>query len=165
MQGQGRRIVIDAAAHHLGDEFSKTNPLDPPQPEGGLLERTLELKEVPDDSCFLIMDVVQLVGEHSEPNFSDRIRHGELRTYLAINGKRIDYLNRYLRTNNLAPERIAIPVPAGVFHPGQNTIRLDLTGMANDEKQLDDFGLLQLAVEFRSTTRLVPQTPHEPGHP
>jgi hypothetical protein len=164
VQGHGRRIVIDPAAHHLGDEFSKTNPLDPPQPEGGLLERTVELPEVPDGSCFLIMDVVQLVGEHSEPRFSDQIRHGELRTYLAINGKRIDYLNRYLRTNNLAPERIAIPIPPGVFHPGRNTIRLDLTGMA-DEKQLDDFGLLQLAVEFRSTTRLVPQIPHEPGHP
>jgi hypothetical protein len=165
VQGHGRRIVVDPAAHHLGDEFSKTNPLDPPQPEGGVLVRTLELTEVPDGSCFLVMDVVQLVGEHSEPDFSYRIRHGELRTYVAVNGKRIDYLNRYLRTNNLATERIAIPIPAGVFHTGRNTIRLDLTGIANDEKQLDDFGLLQLAVEYRSTTRLVPQTPHEPGHP
>ncbi len=26
-----------------------------------------------------------------------------------INGKRIDYLNRYLKTNNLAPERISDP--------------------------------------------------------
>ena len=43
VQGQGRRIIIDPAAHHLGDEFSTTAPLDPPQPEGGLLERTLEL--------------------------------------------------------------------------------------------------------------------------
>ncbi len=26
VQGQGRRIIIDPAAHHLGDEFSTTNP-------------------------------------------------------------------------------------------------------------------------------------------
>ena len=40
VQGSGRRIVIDPTAHHLGDEISTTPPLlDPPQPEGGVLER------------------------------------------------------------------------------------------------------------------------------
>jgi hypothetical protein len=165
VQGQGRRIIIDPAAHHLGDEFSTTAPLDPPQPEGALLERTLELTAVPDGHCFVVTDVVQLVGENSGyPAFSRQIRAGELRTYLTINGKRIDYLNRYLKTDNLAPERIAIPVPAGLLHAGKNTIRLELT-MSTDDKQLDDFGLLQLAVEFRSAPRLAPQPPHEPGHP
>jgi hypothetical protein len=165
VQGQGRRIIIDPATHHLGDEYSTTRPLDPPQPEGGLLERTLELTAVPDGHCFVVMDVLQLVGENSDPDFSREIRGGELRTYLAINGKRVDYLNRYLKTNNIAPERIAIPVPAGLLRPGKNTLRLELTGLATNEKQLDDFGLLQMAVEFRSTTRLAPQPPHEPGHP
>ena len=163
---QGRRIIIDPAAHHLGDEFSTTAPLDPPQPEGGLLERTLELTDSSRRSLFCRHGCRPARRRKQPiPIFPQQIRDGELRTYLAINGKRIDYLNRYLKTNNLAPERIAIPVPAGLLHPGKNSIRLELTGMANEEKQLDDFGLLQMAVEFRSTTRLAPQPPHEPGHP
>ena len=42
--GYGRRYLIDATAHHLGDELSNATPvLDPPEPEGGVLERTIEL--------------------------------------------------------------------------------------------------------------------------
>ena len=111
------------------------------------------------------MDVVQVVGENSDPTYSQRIRDGELRTYIAINGKRIDYLNRYIKTNNIAPERVAIPVPAEVLRKGKNTIRLELTGMAAEEKQLDDFGVLQMAVEVRSVSRSAAQPPHDPGHP
>ncbi len=48
--GQGRRLVIDTSAHHLGDEISVTPPLlDPPQPEGLTLERTIELTGPPPD--------------------------------------------------------------------------------------------------------------------
>jgi hypothetical protein len=166
VQGHGLRLVIDPAGHHLGDEYSETKPLDPPQPEGGLLERTLELASVPDRPCFVVLDLVQVVGENSDPAFSQAIRNGELRTYLAINGKRIDYLNRYIKSDNAAPERVAIPVPAGLLRTGKNSIRLELTGMAANEKQLDDFGLLQMAVEFRSAPNRVPQPPHDrPGPP
>src|SRR5260370_30285381 len=57
VQGQGQRLLIDPAAHHLGDELSSTAPLlDPPQPEGGLLERTIELAVVPNRPCFLVLD-------------------------------------------------------------------------------------------------------------
>ena len=111
------------------------------------------------------MDVVQVVGENSDPAYSQRIRNGELRTYIVINGKRIDYLNRYVKTNNVAPERVAIPIPAGLLRRARIRIRLELTGMATNEKQLDDFGVLQMAVEFRSAPSRVLQPPHEPGHP
>ena len=165
VQGQGRRLVIDPAAHHLGDEYSKTSPLDPPQPEGSVLERALELPVVPDRPCFLILDVVQVVSENSDPAYSQRIRDGELRTYVAVNGKRIDYINRYIKTSNNAPERVAIPIPTKVLRSGKNSIRLELTGMATDETQLDDFGVLQMAVEFPSASIRVLEPPHEPGHP
>ncbi len=40
VRGFGRRYLIDATAHHLGDEVSITAPvLDPPEPEGAVLER------------------------------------------------------------------------------------------------------------------------------
>src|SRR5439155_12526828 len=97
--GQGRRIVIDPSAHHLGDEISVTPPLlDPPQPEGLTLDRTIELAELPGRPAELVLDVVQVVGEASDSSFAHYIRDGELRTYVAINGRRVDYLNRYVKT-------------------------------------------------------------------
>ena len=75
--GQGRRLVIDPAAHHLGRrDLHDRAVLDPPQPEGGLLERTLELADVPDRPGFLVLDVVQVVGENNDPNYSQRVRDG-----------------------------------------------------------------------------------------
>ena len=164
VQGQGRRLVIDPAAHHLGDEYSKTAPLDPPQPEGSVLERVLELPNAPDRPCFLILDVVQVVSENSDPPFPESVRDG-IRTYVVVNGNRIDYINRFIKTSNKTPERVAIPIPADVLRSGKNSIRLELMGMATDEKQLDDFGVLQMAVEFRSASIRVLEPPHQPGHP
>ena len=63
MLGRGRRIVFDVAAHHLGDEVSVTQPLDPPQPEGLTLDRTIELAAVPDGPAELVLDVVGVVPE------------------------------------------------------------------------------------------------------
>ena len=45
--GRAWQLVLDPFAHHLGDNISTTPPLlDPPQPEGGVLERSVELREV-----------------------------------------------------------------------------------------------------------------------
>ena len=108
--------MIDPAAHHLGDEYSATAPLlNPRQPEGDRLERTIELTEIPDQPCFLVLDVFQLLGEDNDAGWSQRIREGELRTYVAINGKRIDYLNRYVKKSNDVPEQIAVPIPKGAL--------------------------------------------------
>ncbi len=67
-----------------------------------------------------------------------------------VNGKRIDYLNRYIKTSNDRTRAGCDPDPRRAAPPGKNTIRLELTGMATDEKQLDDLGVLQMALEFRS---------------
>ena len=146
--GYGRRYVIDATAHHLGDEFSSAAPvLDPPEPEGGVLERSVDLPSVPGDRWFLVLDVVQVVGEEGDEAFSPRVKEGELRTYAVVNGKRIDYLNRYIKDKNETPARVRMPIPAGLLHPGKNTIRLELVGMADKPTQLDDLGVLEIAVE------------------
>jgi hypothetical protein len=161
--GQGSRLVIDPAAHHLGDEFSAPPMLDPPQPEGGLLERVFELASVPARPCSLVLDVVQVVGENNHPDYSQRVRKGELRTYIVVNGKRVDYLNRYIKTANEAPERVAIPIPADQLQVGTNTIRLELTGMAGKPAELDDLGVLQIALEVASTP--TPEIPLPPPGP
>jgi hypothetical protein len=146
----GRRYTIDATSHHLGDEISKGSPvLDPPEPEGGVLERSIELLEVADGAWFLVVDVLEVVGEHNDDNYSPRVRNGELLTHAVLNGRRFDNVNRHIRTENKTPERVAMAIPAGLLHPGKNIIRLELTGLAEKETQLDDLGVLELALELR----------------
>jgi hypothetical protein len=76
------------------------------------------------------------------------VRNGEFLTHLAINGRRFDNLNRHIRTENTTPERVTIAIPAGMLHTGKNTVRLELTGTADKETQLDDLGVLKMAIEL-----------------
>ena len=146
---EGRQLVIDPASHHLGDNISTAPPLlDPPLPEGGSLERAFDLDAEPTGPGFLVFDVVQVVGETAGLPFSNLILKGELRTYVALNGKRIDYLNRHIATANETPERIKIAIPPGLLKRGKNLIRIEQTGIANDPNWLDDLGILQIAVLF-----------------
>ena len=118
--GEGQRIVIDPALHHMGDEVSVTTPLfDPQLPEGALLERDFELARLPDRPAFVVMDVVQVVGENTDSSYSEAIKKGELKTYVAVNGQRVDYLNRHIKTRNDTPERVAIAIPANLLHPAR----------------------------------------------
>ncbi len=149
IHGNGRRYVIDATAHHLGDEISVSPPvLNPPDPEGGVLERSIELAEEPGGPWFLVLDVVQVVDENNDDKFSARVRNGEFRTNAIVNGQRIDYVNRHIKTKNETPERVTMAIPPGLLHPGKNTIRLELTGAAEKDTQLDDLGVLQIALEL-----------------
>jgi hypothetical protein len=162
IQGSGRRIVIDPTAHHLGDSISATPPvLDPPQPEGGTLERFVELTDLPAVPAALVLDVVQVVGVGAGIPFSNQIQKGELRTNVAINGKPVDYLNRHISGKNEIPERIRLPIPAGILHPGRNVIRFQQVGIANDPNYLDDLGLLGIALEFQ-TDRAARPKPEDP---
>jgi hypothetical protein len=147
--GRGRRVVIDPGAHHLGDEISVTPPLlDPPQDEGLTLDRTIEIADLPYRAAELVLDVVQVVSENGDSEHSKQVRAGELRTYVAINGRRIDYLNRHVKSRNETPERIRIPIPAGSLHAGRNALRIEVTGDSSPRVQYDDLGILQIALEF-----------------
>lgn len=147
----GWRRVIDPSAHHLGDEISVTPPfLDPPHPEGGVLERSFALPEGLGGARYLVLDVIQVVGEASGLPFSEFVRRGELKTYVEINGVRFDYLNRYIRTANETPERIRIPIAADLLKPGENRIRIVQTGIANNPTWYDDLGILCVAVEVEA---------------
>lgn len=150
VEGIGRRLMIDSTAHHLGDEVSKApDLLDPPQPEGGELDRSFPLKAVPAEgqSATLVLDVVQVVGEAQGLQFSNLIRVGELRTKVYLNGREIDYLNRHITSRNETPERIRLPIPEGLLKVGENRIRILQTGTSNDPNYLDDLGVLGIAFE------------------
>ena len=166
----GWRRVIDPSAHHLGDEISVTPPfLDPPHPEGGVLERSFALPEDLKGSRFLVLDVIQVVGEASGLPFSEFVRRGELKTFVEINGVRCDYLNRYIRTANETPERIRIPIAANLLKPGENQLRIVQTGIANNATWYDDLGILCIAVEVEAPGPNprpgAPEPPKEPVAP
>jgi hypothetical protein len=149
--GRAWFLVLDTSSHHLGDNISSTPPLlDPPQPEGGKLEQTFELEasSMSTRQAFVVLDVVQVVSETAGTPYSSLVQRGELRTYVVLNGKRIDYINRHVATSNETPERIRVPIPLGLLKPGKNVLRLEQTGIASDPNWFDDLGVLQVALEF-----------------
>jgi hypothetical protein len=149
---RGSQRVLDPSAHHLGDNISTTPPLlDPPVPEGGLLERYFELQTIPAAPAFLVLDVVQVVGETAGLPYSNLVQKGELRTYVAVNGKRIDYINRHISTSNETPERVRLRVPAELLKTGKNIVRIEQTGIANDPTWFDDLGILEISLQFSAS--------------
>ena len=124
---------MDATAHHLGDEVSTAAPmLDPPDPEGGVLEKTIELQESPGGSWALVLDVVDVAGEEAH-DYSDRVKNGEFRTYAADQRP----AHRLREPAHQDPEREAGAgddgYPRWLLHLGKNTIRLELTGAGRQE--------------------------------
>jgi hypothetical protein len=146
--GATRRLVLDPFPHHLGHRYEAD--LSPPQPEGGALELAFELKEVPPGEASLALDVVQVVGESGNPDFSEEVKNGFLRTNVRLNGRPFDYLNRHVMTKNESPERIRLPIPAGLLRVGPNRLRFEQTGTKADPKRLDNLGVLGIALEFAS---------------
>ena len=148
--GQGMRLILDPTAHHLGnnDSSKDTLPLSPPSPEGGSLELNFPLDKVPNGPAWLVLDVVQVEGEATSLKFGKEIKEGELRTNVKLNDKPVDYLNRHITTRNETPERIRIPIPNGLLHPGQNKLRFDQIPMTTKPEELDDIGILTIALEF-----------------
>lgn len=143
--GQARRVVLDASPHHLGNEVVRD--LDPPQPQGSVLEVPFTLEAVPEGAAFLAVDALQVAGEADALPFSAFVKGGELRTNVTINGKEVDYLNRHVRSKNEAPERIRLAIPAGLLKVGKNIARFEEVGKKDDPNDLDDLGILGVALE------------------
>lgn len=147
--GRGGRLVLDTKAHHLGDEVTVMAPvLDPPQPEGGVLETPFELPRLREGNRLdLVLDVVQVAGEATDLPFATLVKKGELRTNVAINGAPFDYLNRHVTDRNETPARIRLAIPRDLLRPGRNVIRFEQVGIANNPNYLDDLGILGIALE------------------
>lgn len=143
--GRFRRTVLDPFPHHLGK--TRVPDLDPPQPEGGVLEIPFTLDAAPAGRAYLRLSVVQVVGVEGNPAYSPNVRGGELRTHLALNGRRFDTLNRHVTTRNDTPARLRIPIPEGLLRPGANVLRFEQEGMKEDPEKLDNLGLWGVAIE------------------
>ena len=143
--GRFSRTVLDPTAHHLGNRPS--DELAPPQPEGGTLDVPFTLAAVPSGAATLALDVLQVIGESGNLDFSDRVKAGELRTHVPLNGRPFDDLNRHVTTRNDKPVRIRLPIPAGALRVGPNVLRFEQSGTKDDPKTLDNLGLLGIAIE------------------
>ena len=81
---------------------------------------------------------------------------GELRTNVQINGKFVDYLNRHITSKNETPERIRLPIPAGLLRAGENRLRIEQVAEASNPNSLDDLGVLGIALESDRSRRPPP---------
>jgi hypothetical protein len=144
--GRSLRLVIDPTAHHLGDQYMPK--FDPPQHEGGLLERKFTLESVPSEAANVVLDVVEVIGVADNLLYQEEIKGGNLRTNVVVNGRLVDYVNRHVHDLNETAERVRLSVPAGLLKAGENTLRIELVGKKNEPGFLDDMGVLGIAVEF-----------------
>ena len=94
-----------------------------------------------------MLDVVQVVGEANSP-FSELVRKGEIRTHVTINDRKVDYLNRHITSRNESRDRIRLPIPAGLLKVGENRLKIEQDGQIDHPEELDDLGILTIAVEF-----------------
>jgi hypothetical protein len=141
-----KRIVLDPYPRHLGNEVFAD--LFPPRPEGPAFETTVD---IPADTTWrnasIAIDAVQVVGISGTPTFSEKVRKGELRTNVKLDGKVIDYLNRHVTTKNDSPIRIRAPITDGLLTPGRHTIRLEQLPDGDSPSEYDDLGILGVAIE------------------
>lgn len=154
--GRSRKLILDPSPHHLGNRVA--DDLSPPQPEGPVLNIPFKLASLPNAEAALCLDVVQVIGESGNLDFSDRVKKGELRTNVLLNGRRFDDLNRHINTRNDVPARIRLPIPAGLLKAGENVLRFEQTGAKDDPRMLDNLGVLGTALEF-------PESPGKDGGP
>ncbi|MEO6807728.1 MAG: hypothetical protein ABI353_01265 [Isosphaeraceae bacterium] len=144
--GTTRRVMLSPFSYHLGSRVD--DDLDPPQPEGGTLAIDFTLDRLIPGPAALVLDVVKVVGESGNLDFSAEVKEGFLRTHVQINGQQVGDLNRQIHSSNEVPERIKVPIPAGVLTIGVNHLRFTQTGMKADPEKLDNLGLLGIALEM-----------------
>lgn len=142
---RARRVVLDPSPRHLGDRLSPD--LDPPQPEPEPVTVSFALETVPEGPAWLCLDVVGVLGESGDPEYSELVKEGQLRTRLLLNGARLDDLNRFITAPNVQPERIRVPVPPGALKVGANVLRFEQNGTATDPDKRDNLGVLGVALE------------------
>lgn len=124
LQGRffGRRIELEDAPHHLGQQLLPESP----RPEGISLRRTFPMAAVPASSR-LQVTVAHLPAPGDDPAVARMLARGGLRTEVVLNGRVIDYLNRHAARTSAVPQIITISLPASVIRAGDNVLELRQT--------------------------------------
>jgi hypothetical protein len=117
----GKRIELDNARHHLGEEGRLVPGLYPPRAEGPRLRRTLRLESAPASARLLL--TVQFARREAD-GIGGGLKRSERETEVLVNGRSIGTLNRYVDRAATDPQRIVIPIPADSLEARENIIEL-----------------------------------------
>jgi hypothetical protein len=101
----------------------------------------------------LVFDVVGVEGEIGQLRYANELRRGGLRANVRLNDRPVDYFNRHIASKNETPERIRLPIPAGLLRPGANRVRIELTSKVQDSETFDDLAVLGIALESEAPPR------------
>jgi len=150
--GQGRRWLLDARAHHLGDEVRADFVRQ--IPEGSNLSVPLTLDKVPVGETFVLVNAVDLepAGPQAVPSpILDQLHQGQLTTELRINDDKVTDLNHFVSLKESGqPVRLRIPVPAKFWKPGSNMLKFVQRPKGDEPGSFDDCELSEVWLE---TTR------------
>jgi hypothetical protein len=120
----GRLMELETAAHHLGDAGRLVPGLVPPRARGPSLRHTFRLDAVP-NSARLIVTVQHLQGPAD--GIREQLQRGDLRTEIVVNGRPIDYLNRFVDRAVKEPLRLHVVIPTAALRVGDNTLEVRQT--------------------------------------
>jgi hypothetical protein len=145
---QGWRMAIDPRYHHLGNEVRPT--FDVGWPEGTELAIAFSAEKMPPGELWLSAYVVELEQIGPSAKYADALAAGHLRTNVVLNGKAIDYLNRYVPATTSRPQRIRLRIPRDALLPDQNRLVIQQVSQRDKPSEYDDCGIYDMALEVES---------------
>ena len=142
----GHWLLVDHGFHHLGDAVEPD--MQRPYAEGSTVSWTFELQQVP-ARVWLVLDVIDMEPMVQGASYYQELKAGHLRTVVELNGKEIDFVNRYLslgRRRRL--QRVRIPLPQDLLRQGKNVLRLTQRPQRDKPDSYDDCGISWVSLEW-----------------
>jgi hypothetical protein len=148
---QGALLLVDPARHHLGDAIREDFHVQ--RAEGTRLEWKVRLDAVPKARGFVSLRAADLEPHGARAptgQFQQASDPGDMSTELMVNGRRLADLNRFVSVRSVPgnPQRLRIPLPAGLLKAGENVIRIAQRPEREDASEFDDCEISRLALEF-----------------
>jgi hypothetical protein len=102
--------------HFLGDDSDS-----PTRPSKRHFEARFRLEEAP-KAADLLVEVLHLQGP--EDGIAEQLKQGESRTEVRLNGKPVDYLNRYVDRAQHEPRTLRLKLRANLLQVGDNQLEI-----------------------------------------
>jgi hypothetical protein len=141
----GRRIELDNTAHHLGPKEKLVAGLYPARAEGVTATWKFNLKNLP-ATARLYLQATHVQGK--EDGNAGAWERGELRAEVVVNGKVVDYLNRYVNRSTREPQRLTIVLPRKVLRAGRNILQVR-QAPERQTRHYEHCGVSDLVLEFQ----------------
>ncbi len=149
----GRQWSLEGRPFHLGDEVKSA--LETKTPDGTLLDRTIDIEDIPDGAAYISLTAVDLepagAGTLDHP-WLKRLQAGEMTTELWLNARRISVLNSEVTGRGTAsrPQRLRIKVPVDAIQLGKNRLEIRLKPSRGEPIEYDDWELKDWRFEFET---------------